>query len=98
MIVYSDINGQIKAYAIRNNRRAITYCFVSFQINTFQLTESDKVGSDQNFEFLSLSFTLFSVTRMALMLQTYPKLIHLGEVGQNKLDGLVEIALRSGIE
>jgi hypothetical protein len=79
-----------------NNACTITYCFVSFQINTFQLTESNKIGSDQNFEFLSLSFTLFSVTRMALVLQTNPEFVHLGKVGQNKLDGLVEIPFRAG--
>jgi hypothetical protein len=73
----------------------MTYGFVNFQVYSFQLAESNQVCSNQNLEFSSLGFTLFTVARMTLMLQTDPKLVHLGEVGENEFDGFTQITLRA---
>lgn len=44
---------------------------------------------------MSLLGPLLTLPRVSLMLQPYPQLIHLHKVGQDKADGVLQVALRS---
>jgi hypothetical protein len=48
------------------------------------LAKPDKVGANENAKFATFLFTLSAVSRMALMLEAYPKLVHLNEVGEDE--------------
>ena len=56
------------------------YFFVSVNINSIKLTQSDKVSSHKNAQFLPLSLSLLSITGVALVLYPNPKFIHLSKV------------------
>jgi hypothetical protein len=62
-------------------RRGQTYRLVNVQINIVQLTETDKVGANENLQLLALHLSLFTFLGVALMLETDPKFVHLDKVG-----------------
>ena len=62
--------------------------FVFVNVNTLQLTESNKISSNQNTQFSSLLFTLVTIPCVTLMLHSNPKLVHLRKVQQNEVNGI----------
>lgn len=54
--------------------------FVLFNVNTFQLTQANKISSDQNPEFSPLLLTLIAISSVTLVLHSDPEFVHLGEV------------------
>lgn len=68
------------------------YLFVFLDVDALELAESDEVGTDEDAQLLSLLLSLLTVTTVALVLHSHPQLIHLGEVQQDKVDGVVDVA------
>lgn len=56
------------------------------QVNPFKLAQPDKVGSNQDTQFLAFHLSLFAFFGVALMLETNPKFVHFDKVGENKSD------------
>ena len=67
---------------LQNTRQNST--LVHIEVYTIQLAKADKVSSNKNSKFASLQFSLFSIPRVSLMLQTNPKLIHFNKVRQHE--------------
>lgn len=62
--------------------------FVLFNVNTFQLTQPNKISSDQNPEFSPLLLTLIAISSVTLVLHSDPEFVHLGEVQQDEVNGI----------
>lgn len=62
--------------------------FVLFHVNTLQLTQPNKISSDQDPEFPSLLLSLITISSVTLMLHSDPEFVHLGEVQQDKVNGI----------
>lgn len=54
--------------------------FVLFHVNTFQLTQPNKISSDQDPEFSPLLLSLIAISSVTLMLHSDPEFVHLGKV------------------
>ena len=75
---------------------ATSYLFVGFDINTFQLTETGKVLSDQQTELLTFLLPPDLVPNGSLMLHPNPQLVHLCEVLQDEVDGILHPSALAG--
>lgn len=62
--------------------------FVLFHVNTLQLTQPNKISSNQDPEFSPLLLSLISISSVTLMLHSDPKFVHLREVQQDKVNGI----------
>lgn len=62
--------------------------FVLFHVNTFQLTQPNKISSDQDPEFSPLLLSLIAISSVTLMLHSDPEFVHLREVQQDKVNGI----------
>lgn len=54
--------------------------FVLFHVNTFKLTQPNKISSDQDPEFSPLLLSLIAISSVTLMLHSDPEFVHLGKV------------------
>lgn len=64
---------------------------VGFEID--QLTETNEVAANQQLQLLTLLGTLFTFSRVALVLESDPELVHLDEVCEDEVDGILKVAL-----
>lgn len=62
--------------------------FVLFHVNTLQLTQPNKISSNQDPEFSPLLLSLIAISSVTLMLHSDPEFVHLGEVQQDKVNGI----------
>merc|ERR1712142_92617 len=61
---------------------------VDLSIDGIQFRETDEIGADEKPKFPTLLLSTVAIARMPLMLHAHPQLVHLGEVGQDELDGI----------
>lgn len=61
------------------------------QIDTFELAEANEIGAHENTKLAPLHLALFAITRVPLVLQSYPELVHFDKVGKNECDGILQI-------
>lgn len=69
------------------------YGLVDLEVHAVELAEADEVGTDKNLKFAALLLPLLAVLGVALVLHPDPELGHLSEVGEDKVDGVVDVAL-----
>lgn len=75
--------------------KELRYLLIDFKVDAIQLTQTNQIGTDQDTQFLALCLTLLAITRMTLMLQSNPQLVHFRKVRQDKIDGFKHIAFGS---
>lgn len=75
--------------------KELRYLLIDFKVDAIQLTQTNQIGTNQDTQFLALCFTLLAITRMTLMLQSNPQLVHFCKIGQDKVDGFKHIAFGS---
>lgn len=60
--------------------------FVHSQIDAFELAETDEVGSDKDTKLFAFHLPLLAFTRVTLVLQSNPELVHLDKVREHEAD------------
>lgn len=56
------------------------------------MTQAHQIGPNKNSQFTAFLLTSVAITRMTLMLHSYPEFIHFREIQQNEINGVVNVA------
>lgn len=70
---------------------------VHVDVDALELRQADEICTDKNSQVPSLGFTLLAFSRVALVLQPDPELVHLDEVGQDETDRVLQVTGRPGV-
>ncbi|KAI5117715.1 hypothetical protein M0805_006519 [Coniferiporia weirii] len=65
------------------------------KVDAVERAEPDEVGTDEDTQFASLHLALLAVTRVSLVLQPHPELVHLNEVGELECDRALQVSDRA---
>jgi hypothetical protein len=57
---------------------------VHVQIDTVKLAEPDEICADQDAQLAALQFAFFAVSRVPLVLEADPELVHFNEICEDK--------------
>lgn len=57
---------------------------VHVEVDTIKLAKPNKICSDQDTQFAALQFTFLAVSRVSLVLQANPELVHFDKIRQDK--------------
>ena len=78
--------------SLQNKPKAVTNLLVFVHVDALELAEPHEVGADEDAQLAALLLSALSVARMALVLHAHPQFVHLREVEQNEVDGVVHSA------
>lgn len=65
---------------------------VDLEVHRLQLGQTDKVGADEDLQLLALLLAARLLAGMSLVLHPHPQLVHLREVREDEVDGVVNVA------
>lgn len=67
------------------------YLFVFIECDRFQLTQTNQIRANEDFQFFSFPFSPFSVSTVSLMLHPHPQLVHLRKIHEDKVDTVTDL-------